>query len=138
MPKRKSRAVIDTNLWISFLIGKRALQLESVLVNHPVTIIYSDELLNEIQAVLKRRKFRKYFSEDSLEIVDDILKTIGEKIIVTSELAICRDKKDNFLLSLCHDSEADFLITGDDDLLALKRIGTTKIVSLKEFVELYS
>ena len=138
MSKRKSRIVVDTNLWISFLIGKQARQLESLLANHPVTIIYSDELLNEIQQVFKRKKFRKYFSEDSAEIVEDILKTIGERVSVTSELTICRDKKDNFLLSLCKDSDADFLITGDDDLLILKRSGTTKIISLNEFVEVYS
>jgi uncharacterized protein len=50
-------------------------------------------------------------------------------------LKICRDAKDNFLLSLCHDSSADYLITGDKDLLAIKNIGATKIISMQKFLE---
>jgi len=41
--------------------------------------------------------------------------------------------KDNYLLSLAIDSNADFLITGDNDLLILSRIENTKIIKYSDF-----
>ena len=54
---------------------------------------------------------------------------------VKSDVKICRDKKDNFLLNLSIDSKADFLITGDNDLLVLKKIERTIIMSFTDFME---
>ncbi|MFN3803082.1 putative toxin-antitoxin system toxin component, PIN family [Belliella pelovolcani] len=51
-----------------------------------------------------------------------------------SKINECRDPKDNFLLSLSVDGKADFLVTGDSDLLVLGKIEKTKIVSWAEFI----
>ena len=51
-----------------------------------------------------------------------------------SKINECRDPKDNFLLSLSVDGKADFLVTGDSDLLVLEKIEKTKIVSWTEFI----
>ncbi len=52
---------------------------------------------------------------------------------VRSKVELCRDPKDNFLLALAKDGDADYLITGDADLLVLKEFEKTKIVTLAEF-----
>lgn len=52
----------------------------------------------------------------------------------TSDVTICRDEKDNFLLALAKDSGADYLITGDKDLLILKTIEKTKILTIVDFL----
>ena len=52
---------------------------------------------------------------------------------VQSLINICRDSKDNFLLALVKDGNADYLVTGDSDLLSVKKLGKTKIVKLSEF-----
>lgn len=44
-------------------------------------------------------------------------------------------KKTIFLLNLAIDSKADFLITGDEDLLIIKEIGKTKIITMRDFVD---
>jgi uncharacterized protein len=77
MPARENKIVVDTNLWISFLIGKSARHFEELLLNSSVRIIYSDELLREIQDVLKRTKFRKYFPEDAVKSIESILIVAG-------------------------------------------------------------
>lgn len=51
----------------------------------------------------------------------------------TSKVNICRDPKDNYLLSLAIDANADFIITGDNDLLILQTVRSSKIISYKEF-----
>lgn len=49
-----------------------------------------------------------------------------------SYLAI--DPKDDFLLNLCIDSKADYLITGDNDLLAIKEIESCTILAYSDFI----
>ncbi|MGZ3872410.1 MAG: putative toxin-antitoxin system toxin component, PIN family [Mucilaginibacter sp.] len=49
-----------------------------------------------------------------------------------------RNVKDNYLLSLSLDSKADYLITGDSDLLVLEKTGLTQILSLPDFLEIIS
>lgn len=61
----------------------------------------------------------------------------GEFIEVKSEVLVCRDPKDNFLLSFAKDGRADYLVTGDKDLLVVSRFGDTKIVAIKEFLADY-
>jgi hypothetical protein len=55
------------------------------------------------------------------------------RVDVQSLIEICRDPKDNFLLALAQDGLADYLITGDRDLLSVKQLGKTQIVKLNEF-----
>lgn len=58
-----------------------------------------------------------------------------QEVTIKSTVELSRDAKDNYLLALAMDAEADYLVTGDDDLLVLERIGKTKIVRMAEFVE---
>lgn len=66
-----------------------------------------------------------------LLIFDPFIDFIEVKSIVT----VCRDNKDNFLLALAKDGQADFLITGDKDLLELKNFGQTKITTIVTFID---
>jgi predicted nucleic acid-binding protein len=54
---------------------------------------------------------------------------------IKSSVILSRDKKDNYLLALARDVGADFLITGDKDLLVLKQFENTVIISLTEFLK---
>ena len=56
---------------------------------------------------------------------------------VKSKTDKCRDFKDNFLLDLAIDSKADYLVTGDKDLLEIKLIGKTKILTIKEMKSVF-
>ena len=66
-------------------------------------------------------------------MIFNIIERYADYVIVTSNVNICRDAKDNFLLSLAKDSKADFLITGDKDLLVLKQFEGVQIVTIAEF-----
>jgi len=69
--------------------------------------------------------------EDILETIDEV----AEFVNVTSEITKCRDPKDNFLLSLAVDGKADYLLTGDKDLLVIKKIGNSEIKTISEFFD---
>ncbi len=134
MRKKKDRIIIDTNLWISFLLSKRTTGLDKLFLEQSITLIFSQELLDEFIEVARRPKLKKYFNLSDLE---ELLKQINlhaEFVSITSNINLCRDQKDNFLLSLAIDSKANYLLTGDKDLLVVDKIGKTKIITVTQFL----
>ena len=135
MPKDNLvRLIIDTNIWISFLISDKYQKLDKALSHPKTTILFSIELLDEINRVATFPKLKKYFSLNAVEEMLLNLEDYVELVKVKSKVEICRDPADNFLLALSKDGDADFLITGDQDLLDLEAFGTTKIISLTNFL----
>jgi len=117
MPRPTDRIIIDTNLWISYLLTRNA-KLDRLLRDKIVTLLFSQELIMEFIEVARRPKFRKYFSSSDL---DSLLVSISTKAIfieVFTSIDISPDSKDNFLLALAKDGKATHLITGDKALLA--------------------
>ena len=135
MPKDNLvRLIIDTNIWISFLISDKYQKLDKVLSHPKTTILFSIELLEEINRVATFPKLKKYFSLNAVEEMLLSLEDYVELVKVKSKVEICRDPADNFLLALSKDGEANFLITGYQDLLDLETFGITKIISLTNFL----
>src|SRR6185312_15552056 len=134
MPKEKNKVIIDTNLWIAFLLTKDFSKLDKIIADKKVMLFFSEELVEEFLEVARRSKFRKYFAADDIE---DLLLKIASRakfINVTSSVTTCRDPKDNFLLSLAIDGQATHLITGDKDLLVLEKFAQTKILTITEYL----
>jgi putative PIN family toxin of toxin-antitoxin system len=132
--KIKHRIIIDTNLWISFLLTIDYSKVDPMFINNEIILIFSKELVDEFIEVAQRPKFRKYFSLSDLE---ELLKKVRMKALfvsVTSTVNQCRDFKDNFLLALAQDGDATHLITGDKDLLVLGKFGKTKILTITDFI----
>jgi len=134
MPRgKKIRVILDTNLFISFLIGKRLRGLKESLVNSNITLIFSEQNILELEIVASREKFRRYFPKEDVSDLIKFIRITGLVYEVIDYDEICRDPKDDFLLGLSKLSNADFLVTGDNDLLELKIYHKTKIVTIEEF-----
>lgn len=129
------RLILDTNLWISFLISSKYEKLDKLLFDQKCTLLFSRELLEEFITVAERPKLKKYFSNNDLIDLLETIDEVAEFVEVTTEVTECRDPKDNFLLSLAIDGDADFLLTGDHDLLVLERVGDTEIKTISEFLD---
>ncbi len=127
------RVVIDTNIWISFLIGKTLIGLRDAIISGRITILFSEELFAELIEVLQRPKFKKYFSATAIEQLIVLLYDRVEWIEITRHFDDCRDKKDNFLLDLSVSGHADYLVTGDDELLTLNPFYGIEIDSYRTF-----
>lgn len=141
----KLRVVVDTNLLISAIIAPRGPPNKLIRVWQEVkfSFITSPYLLKELDEVSQRDKFGGYylFKKQMVELVDAI-KASAEVIpsLVEEELPIhSRDPKDDKLLACALPGNADYLITGDEDLLVLNgdsALGKLKIITVKEFLEL--
>lgn len=129
------RVILDTNLWISFLINDSYKEIDHLIKNDQIKLIFSIELLDEFIEVVNRPKFNKYFKDDDIIQLLNMFDDFAILVDVHSNLDLCRDKKDNFLLNLAKDSKSDYLITGDLDLLILERIDNCKIIQYSDFLK---
>ena len=130
------KLIVDTNIWISFLIGKSLKGLQYYLNDQFVFIISCDEQVQELKEVFRKPKIKKHFTPEQTEEFFELFFEAVEVVPLKSKVDLCRDPKDNYLLSLATDANADYLITGDNDLLVLEKINSTQIIRYKEFEKL--
>lgn len=133
---RKKTLVIDTNWYISATINRASRRrLYNLLSNPAYTVLYCDELIEEYRTVILRDKFKKYIKlQQALRFIELILPVLSS-VKIKSDVRESRDVNDNYLLALSKDGAADYLITGDPDLLVLKKYGKTTILTMAEFAE---
>lgn len=135
---QSKHVIIDTNLWISYLITNKYQFLDSLILTSKIKLIFSEELLNEFLNVTNRPKFKKYFGKSDINQLFKLIEKYAIFIDVKTNLKLSSDSNDDFLLNLALDSNADYLVTGDSDLLILKQIGVTKIITIQELKEIFN
>lgn len=144
--KRKLyRVVVDTNILVSGFISKSGppYKIVSKLRENVFELVVIDKLWLEYEEVLSRPKLKKWLNV-SKEAVAAILRRIQRGAIMvtlSTNLPIeIRDPKDKKVLAAALDGKADYLVTGDEDLLTLKenpKLGNLKIVTASEFAKLF-
>ena len=129
------KILFDTNLWISFMIGKRLATLPDVLCRHDVVVYMSEQLLAEIRAAIARPKFDKLISAETryyfFEMVYDVC--LFTDIIIEAKSDI-RDPKDLFLLSMAESVPVDYIVSGDKDLTDLGSHAGIPILTYSELL----
>ena len=133
MTTKNIKVIFDTNVWISFLIGKRLSFIRRYISSGQVIIVTTGQLLTEIKEVTGRERLKKYFPQQSVLELIELLETIAEKVEIKPTHFINRDPKDNFLLDLIDFSKADYLVTGDKDLLMHNPFKTATILTPAAF-----
>ena len=89
--------------------------------------------MTEIKDVTGRERLKKYFPQESVTELLELLETIAEKVEIKPTHFINRDPKDNFLLDLIDFSKADYLVTGDKDLLVHNPFKSATILTPANF-----
>lgn len=129
----KYRVVIDTNVFVSAIIksGNPAIIL-TLWRKGNIHLLLSPYLAAEILSVLNRLGVKSTYIQQLTYRLEN--HTI--QILPASHITLCRDPKDNQILSLAIDGAADYIITGDSDLLTLGKIERTMIMKPKEFLQI--
>ncbi len=136
------RAVLDTNILISALITKKTsppLQLYKAFTAQKFLLITSPSILAEVEDVINRDKivnYHKLTQKQRVGIMELLLKlcyvTLGS--IKSDKVIIERDPKDDKFLHAAIEAHAEYIVSGDDDLLNLKEYDGIKILSPKDFL----
>ena len=131
------KAVIDTNVFISGLIGSGNPQLIlNSLGDKKFNLIISQALIDELLDVLTRPRFQKYFTYNDIKELASLIQSSAQITSPSVKIQICRDPKDNIVLECAVAGEADFIVTGDDDLLCLTSYQAIHIITPALFVEI--
>lgn len=129
------KVLFDTNLWISFMIGKRLSSLADVLNHQDVEVYVSEQLLDEIRTVISRPKFDNLISKETryyfFEMVYDVCQITAITVQADSPI---RDIKDLYLLSMAESVPVDYIVSGDKDLLDLGSHANIPILKYSEFI----
>ena len=88
---KKIKVIFDTNIWISFLIGKRLHFLKPLIADRIIEIVISDQLIHEIQAVTQRPKLRPYFAKQKVNELIELLETIGIHYVTIPKHDVLKD-----------------------------------------------
>ena len=127
------RMVIDTNLWISFLIGKKLDCLLELLDNPWFELVSTARLNEEILEVSRRPKLRKYFREENVLLLEEWMNQHFVMVEIDDIPKRCRDPKDDYLLELAVRANAIYLVSGDKDLLDIGQINECRIMTVAQF-----
>ncbi len=139
------RVLLDTNVLVSYLLtptaGGSIGTIIDALTRGAFTLLLPPDLLEELERVTTRKPhLAKRIHPDQLARLRDLLLAFGELLPAFEEPipTVTRDRKDDYLLAYAFVNAADFLVTGDNDLLVLLNVGTLAIISPPAFAELLS
>lgn len=134
------RLFVDTNIYIAYLLNPHRDSFVQLLfdavANGDVTLLVSYPLLDEIEATIERKpNLLQKITAERLTRFIELLKMISEDVpLISAEIPpITRDSKDDFLIAYAVIGQADYLISGDRDLLVLEQVGNINIVHSGEF-----
>ena len=137
------KIIIDTNVYFSAIgFGGKAVDfLETVFNLKNLEIYLSPEILQEIETKIYSDKFdiktsNRIDKKDKQEFMEILLERSNLIEVNDNKNIFCRDPEDVKFLALARQIQADYIITGDKDLLVLKTFEKTRILKPVEFSQI--
>jgi putative PIN family toxin of toxin-antitoxin system len=132
------RVVADTNTILSGFLWKGLPgKFLDLAINQHFLLLSSLVLFEELEEVVNRPKFSKTFEEAQI-LPNDLLtrfRTFVEMIDITQRASVViRDLDDIPVLNCALSGKADYIVTGDKDLLVLEQFHDISIVTVREFL----
>lgn len=139
---RSQRALFDANILISYLLPSTKERVVTAIVEAAVegtfTLLLPPELVAEFSRKIATKKYlaQRIHAEDAARLIDTLTAVAEILPPLPSRIPfVTRDLKDDYLLACALLGRADYLVTGDGDLLTLGEVGGVKIVSPADFLK---
>ncbi|MEC4815289.1 MAG: putative toxin-antitoxin system toxin component, PIN family [Scytonema sp. PMC 1069.18] len=130
------KVVFDTNVLISGLLGSPQSPPHYILLlmlDGFATPLLSEETFQELCEVLSRDRLKKYIPARKLITFPQELALLADWVEPVESILICRDSKDNKFLEVAVSGGADYLVSGDNDLLVLNPFKGIPIITFRRF-----
>jgi putative PIN family toxin of toxin-antitoxin system len=131
------KAVFDTNVLIAaFLTDGLCAKILLRARRHEFSLVLCPFILQEFQRFLEEKiKAPIREIEMALKLLEEAASEIKQPSIIIERT--CRDVDDDNILICALASESEYLVTGDDDLLTLRKYGKTNIIKPRQFESLF-
>ena len=137
------RVLLDANIFISYLLPSAiSSPIHRILqgaIEGKYILLVPDALITEFSRKVSTKPYlRERIAQEELALFISLLRTVSERLSpITEEIPeAVRDPKDNYLVAYALIGRADYLVTGDNNLLSLQQIGTVTILRPSEFAAL--
>ena len=129
------RLVFDTNVIVSADLFEDSVPGQALSLALDLgMLLLSEALIEELRAVLSRPRFDRYATRtEREEFLRDLIREAAT-IAITQQIQACRDPDDDKILELAVNGDADYILTGDDDLLVMNRFRGIDIVTPAVFL----
>lgn len=137
--KKPIRVVLDTNVLLSALLFKgRTARMVNLWRGGAIMALLSRETFQEFSVTLHYPKFALTAGEIKAIIEEEVLPYL--EVVETTEVieGICADPEDDKLIACAVAGAADFIVSGDRHLLAVKKFRSIRVVSVSDFLGLFS
>ena len=126
--------VLDTNILISAVLfmGKPLKILDVCIIEEKIDIAISPELMAEF---IGKLKYKFGIDAHTLAALKELMEQSTINLLPQYKMKICRDDSDNMILDLAIYAKAGFIVTGDKDLLGLKKHEGIEIITAAGFLE---
>jgi putative PIN family toxin of toxin-antitoxin system len=130
------RFVADTNVLISRIVFRNSVPAQALRrATEAGDLLVSAETLEELGAVLFRPKFDNYIPRSRRLEFYESLQLTATLIESVAPITACRDPKDDKFLALALTGHADFILTGDQDLLVLHPFRDIDILTPRQYLD---
>jgi len=132
------RLILDTNILLSALLSPLGApaKLLDAWERKTFTLVACDALIAELRGVASRPFFKARLRNSAVELVAAGLRDFSFLCNNLPSGPAAPDPKESYLLAMAEASQADFLVTGDKQLLSLKNHKTTRIITPAAMIEL--
>jgi putative PIN family toxin of toxin-antitoxin system len=130
------KLVIDTNILISAALsaqGAPAKMVLCVLARH--SFVFSQATFDELRTRIYRPKFDRYISLDDRERLLRDFNASAMWVEAGAPGLYCRDRDDDHFIEAALKAQADYLISGDKDLLDAPPVQGLRVVSVHQALE---
>jgi putative PIN family toxin of toxin-antitoxin system len=132
------RAVLDTNLLVSYLLVHRppiATLIDAHLAAGRFTLLTAPALLQELDRVLRYPRLQRYYDAATRDRFVALVAALSELVELPDEIpAMSRDPDDDRVIACAVIGRADVIVSGDQDLLYLGRVGVIPILTAAGFL----
>ncbi|MFH2031249.1 MAG: putative toxin-antitoxin system toxin component, PIN family [Bacteroidota bacterium] len=134
--KEVPRVVIDNNVFISALLkSKNCSAILEAFLDGKFDLVISEELISELIDVVSQPKFSSIILTKDINELLELLSKEVEIILPKSKFFTCRDTKDNMVLECAFSGDVECIVTGDNDLLELKKFKGIPILTPQKFLK---
>lgn len=131
---KRARAVLDTNVIVSGLLFPGSVPSRALLKAQEGAVLMSEAMQLELLEVFSRPRFDRYASRaERLQLASAVV-FASEQVWIAMPIRICRDARDDKFLEAAVYGDAQAIVTGDNDLLALDPFRDIRIFSPADFL----
>jgi putative PIN family toxin of toxin-antitoxin system len=135
---KKVKVVFDSNVWISIFMRKVLAQDFSKVIDQQATVYVTQEIMIEISKVLVYPRITQILQASDINPKTILRHIAAASTVIKPKIKIRiieEDPEDNKILECASAAGADFIVTGDKNLLKLGNFEKTRILSPRQFLD---